>query len=181
MQFSELMKSRRSVRSYLSKQVEEEKVSALIEAVRLSPSASNSQPWKLIIVDDPHVKDQVAKATFSSVVSFNKFATQAPLLAVLTLEKPKIITQIGGMIKDREFPLMDIGIAASNLCLQAADLGLGSCMLGWFNEEKIQQLLGVPHTIRIGLVITLGYENVKERNNKVRKKKEDMCCFNSYG
>ncbi len=179
MDFAELMQVRQSVRSYLDKSIEKWKLDKLIEAVRLSPSASNSQPWKLILVDEPDLKTKVARATYSNLVSFNKFAPQAPVLAVLTIEKPKIITQIGGRLKDREFPLIDIGIAAAHFCLQATELGLGTCMIGWFDEERIKELLTIPAKTRIGLVITLGYSN-EEMRKKIRKSPDKMSCFNSY-
>ena len=156
MDFSQLITVRQSVRKYAHRPVPEETLDRLVEAVRLSPSASNSQPWRLILVTDPALRDRVARATFSRLVSFNRFAPQAPVLAVLVMEKPKVITQIGGRLKDRDFPLIDIGIAAAHFCLQAADLGLGTCMLGWFDEAVIRELLGIPVSRRIGLVITLG-------------------------
>ncbi|NOR76242.1 MAG: NAD(P)H nitroreductase [Draconibacterium sp.] len=181
MTFQELIKSRQSVRRYQDKPVEREKLQQLTEAVRLAPSASNSQPWKLILVDEPELKDKVANATFSKLVAFNKFAPQASVMAVLVIEKPKIITQIGGSVKNREFPLIDIGIAAEHFCLQATELGLSTCMLGWFNEKKIKQLLSIPKKRRIGLVITLGYEteDYKQRE-KIRKSVDEMSSFNVY-
>ena len=179
--FRELINKRQSVRKYQDKPVEREKLKKLIEAVRLAPSASNSQPWKLILVDEPEMKDKVANATFSKLVSFNKFAPQAPVMVVLVIEKPKMITQIGGSVKNREFPLIDIGIAAEHFCLQAAEFGLGTCMLGWFNEKKIKQLLNIPKKKRIGLVITLGYEPEEyKQREKIRKPVEEMSSFNSY-
>jgi nitroreductase len=179
--FKELINQRQSVRRYIPREVEKEKIDKLIEAVRLAPSASNSQPWKLIIVDEPGLKNKVANATFSKLVWFNKFAPQASVMAVLVIEKPQIITQIGGSVKNREFALIDIGIAAEHFCLQAAELGLGTCMLGWFSEKKIKQLLNIPKKKRIGLVITLGYfsDDYKQRE-KIRKSKEEMSSFNSY-
>lgn len=95
MSFEELLKIRQSVRKYTSKPVEKSKIVKLIEAVHMAPSACNSQPWKLIIVDEPELKNQVAKATFSKTVAFNKFALQAPVIAVLVIEKAKLIAQIG--------------------------------------------------------------------------------------
>jgi nitroreductase len=181
MKFSELIKIRQSVRQYQDRPVEQEKLQKLIEAVRLAPSASNSQPWKLILVDEPGLKDHVARATFSKAISFNKFVPEAPVIAVLTIEKPNVITQIGGRIKQREFPLIDIGIAAEHFCLQAAELGLGTCMLGWFDEKRIKKLLHIPRKTRIGLVITLGYaaEGYPLRQ-KIRKDAEVMSSFNGY-
>ena len=182
MDFSVLLQSRQSVRRYSDKPIEPEKIDQLIEAVRLAPSASNSQPWKLILVTEPSLREQVALATFSPLVSFNKFVPQAPALAVLVIEKPKIITQIGGRLKDRDFPLIDIGIAAEHFCLQAAELGLGTCMLGWFDEPTVQNLLNIPKNRRIGLLITLGYSEdpTAPPRPKIRKPMEEMCSFNRY-
>ena len=181
MDFSDLIQIRQSVRAYQDKPVEQEKLKKLIDAVRIAPSASNSQPWKLIIVDDPDLKDNVARATFSKAISFNRFTIQAPVIAVLVIEKPNVITQIAAHLKRREFPLIDIGIAAEHFCLQATDLDLGTCILGWFDEGKIKELLHIPPKKRIGLVITLGYEveGCKIRE-KARKKQSDMSNFNSY-
>ena len=181
MDFTALLHNRQSVRHYQDRPVEPEKITQLIEAVRLAPSASNSQPWKLIIVDAPELKDQVARATFSTLVAFNKFVPQAPVLVVLVVEKPKLITQIGGRLKDRDFPLIDIGIAAEHFCLQATELGLATCMLGWFDEQLIQRLLYIPTDKRIGLVIALGYAaDEGPPRPKIRKSSEQMCSFNRY-
>ena len=181
MDFKQLITHRQSNRKYLDRPVEQEKIEQLIEAVRLAPSASNSQPWKLIMVNDPELTQKVAKATFSKALSFNSFSVQAPVIAVLVIEKAKWITRLGGSIKNQEFPQYDIGIAASHFCLQAADLGLGTCMIGWFNEKKIQRILNIPQKRKIGLVITLGYppEDYKIRK-KIRKPAEEICGFNSY-
>ena len=169
------------MRKYAAQPVEREQINQLIEAFRLAPSASNSQPWKLIIVDEEKLKNKIAEATFGKLLSFNKFAIQAPVIAVITIERPKMITQIGGRLKDREYPLIDIGIAAEHLCLQAADLGLGTCIIGWFDEKTIKNLLHIPTSTRVGLVITIGYpaEGYPLRK-KARKRVEEMCSFNRY-
>ena len=181
MNFSELVGTRQSVRSYQRRPVEPEKVQAIVESVRLAPSASNSQPWTLIIVDAPPLKDMVARATFSSTISFNRFSLEAPVIAVLTIEESKVITQIGGWLKQREFSLIDIGIAAEHFCLQAAEFGLGSCMLGWFDEKVVKQLLNIPRSTRVALLITLGYavEGYPLRP-KIRKDTNTMSSYNAY-
>lgn len=134
--FSELVKHRQSTRKYTKEPVSRELIQKCIEAARLAPSASNSQPWKFIVVDEPEIKDQLARLTYDSAIRFNKFTEQAPAFVVITLEKPKTVTPIGKKIKNKEWPLMDIGIAAEHFCLQAEELGLGTCMLGWFNEKN---------------------------------------------
>jgi len=181
MTFLQLINRRQSIRRYQNKPVEQEKILQLIDAVQIAPSACNSQPWKLIIVDEPELKDKVANATFSKIVSFNKFTIQAPVMAVLVLEKAKLIAQIGGSLKNMEYPQIDIEIAAEHFCLQAAELGLGTCMIGWFDEKKIQKLLHIPKKRKIGLVISLGYapEDYKLRK-KIRKPVDEICGFNSY-
>ena len=80
-----------------------------------------------------------------------------------------------------EYSQIDIGIAAAHFCLQAAELGLGTCMIGWFDEKKIRQLLKIPEKRKIGLVITLGYppEDYKVRK-KIRKPLDEICGFNKY-
>lgn len=179
MKFIDLVLSRQSDRAYSNQPVHREDIVTCIKAARLAPSASNSQPWTFIIVDQPELKDQVASATWSKLVKFNKFTHQAHALVVMVLEKPRMITRIGGAVKNREFPLIDIGIAAEHFCLQAAELGLGTCMMGWFNEKKVKNLLKIPKNKRLALVISIGYPNGKHRE-KIRKPMEEICTFNRY-
>ena len=181
MEFLELVKARQSVRQYQQRPVARELLERLIEAVRLAPSASNAQPWKLIVVDDPQLRERVARATFSRAVSFNRFALKAPVIAVFVIEKAGLVTQVGAWLKKRPFYLIDIGIAAAHFCLQAAELGLGTCILGWFDEMRIKRLLCVPAGRRISLLVTLGYatENYPLRE-KSRKGTGLMSGFNSY-
>ncbi|NLX19401.1 MAG: NAD(P)H nitroreductase [Desulfobulbus sp.] len=181
MKFSALIRSRQSVRAYAAHPMEPEKLDQLIEAVRLAPSASNSQPWKIVMVTDPALKDQVAHATYSTLVSFNRFVPQAPVLAVFVIERPKVITQIGAVLKKRDFSLIDIGIAATHFCLQVTALGLSTCMLGWFDEKTVQKVLQIPRNKRIGLLISLGYASEDDLiREKKRKNKETMSSYNQY-
>ncbi|MCK9401499.1 MAG: nitroreductase family protein [Bacteroidales bacterium] len=179
--FLALVTKRQSVRKYDNRPVEPEKVKRCLEAARLAPSASNSQPWKFVVVDDPELSKKVAKETFGPLSTFNTFAGQAPVIVAIVIEKMKTITQIGAYLKDREFPLIDIGIAAEHFCLQATEEGLGTCMVGWFNEEPIKDLLRIPKHKRIGLLITLGYfpENYPLRKKK-RKGLEEVVSYNRY-
>lgn len=181
MNFLELVNTRQSVRKYTDKAVEKEKIDLCLEAARFAPSASNSQPWHFLVVNDTTLKNKVAQHTYDPLIAFNKFVPQAPVLIVMVLEKPKVITQIGAIIKKKKYPLIDIGIAAEHICLQAAELGLGTCMLGWFNQKPIQQLLGIPEKKDIGLILTLGYppDDYKLRK-KIRKEKSDVISYNRY-
>ncbi len=181
MDFSELVKIRQSVRSYTNQTIEKEKIDQCLEAARLAPSASNSQPWKYIVVDDKDLKNKVALATFDKIIKFNKFALQAPVIIAIVLEKPKLVTQMGIEITKRDWPLMDIGITAEHFCLQAAELGLGTCMIGWFDQKRIQKLLNIPKKKTIGLLITLGYApDDYLLRKKSRKEKSEVISHNKY-
>lgn len=165
----------------MDRPVEAEKLERCLEAARLAPSASNSQPWRFVVVTEPELVKQVAKETHGPMASFNTFADQAPVIVAIVIEKMKAIAQVGAYLKDREFPLIDIGIAAEHFCLQATEEGLGTCMLGWFQEKPIKKLLHVPENKRIGLLITLGYapDDYPHREKK-RKGMEEVVKFNSY-
>jgi len=182
MSFLDLLKRRQSVRRYvLERKIEDEKLERIISSGHLAPSASNSQPWTFIVVDNPELVYKVAKATRGTLIGINKFVTQSPLLIVMVVEKPKITTQIGGAIKGKDYPLIDIGIAAEHMCLQAEEDGIGSCMLGWFDEERIKELLKIPKKKFIGLVISFGYapEDYALRK-KIRKPLSEIVRRNSY-
>ncbi len=181
MNFLELVKKRQSVRRYIPSAIEPDKLDRCLEAARLAPSASNSQPWSFIVVDDPDLKDKVANLTFDQIISFNKFVIQAPVLVVFVIEKPKVLTRIGSFIKKIEYPKIDIGIAAQNFCMQATDEGLGTCMLGWFREAPIKKLLNIPADKKIGLIVSIGYAPEDYRlREKSRKSFTDIVKYNSY-
>jgi len=180
MKFLDLVKARQSVREYLNKSVEREKIERCLEAARLAPSANNSQPWRFIVIDDPKLKEAVARETFSRLISFNSFSLQAPVLILLISERPSFFSRIGGAIKDKQFNLIDIGIAAEHFCLQATEEGLGTCILGWFNENEVKKLLNIPQSKRVELIITMGYPSSNEICPKERKEMNQIRSYNSY-
>jgi nitroreductase len=132
-------------------------------------------------VDEPELKNKVAKETFNPAIAFNKFAPQAPILLAIVLELPKVITQIAGFIKKKKYPQIDVGILAEHICLQAEELGLGTCMLGWFDQSAIQKLLNIPRKREIALIITLGYPSKEyPLRKKIRKDMDDIVTYNTY-
>ncbi|HOW24210.1 MAG TPA: nitroreductase family protein [Bacteroidales bacterium] len=182
MDFSELISLRQSVRRFDDRAVEEEKLMKCLNAARLAPSASNSQPWSFIVVDEPELRTLVAHSTYSTIVVFNRFVLHAPVIVAIILEKPRIITEVGIRLKHKEWPLIDIGITAEHLCLQAAELGLGTCMLGWFDEKKVKELLHIPADKNVALLIALGYPVPGYTlRKKKRKDMEKICWYNRYG
>lgn len=177
MEFSELIRVRQSDRKYLPQEVEKEKIVKCLEAARLSPSANNSQPWKFVVVNEPELKDKVAALTAG--LGMNKWAVQAPVIIAVVLETPGFTTRLGAILKGKEFRLMDIGMAVEHLCLQAADLGLGTCIMGWFDERKVKRALGIPRSRRVPLLISLGYPDTQTRR-KIRKSIKEVTSWNSY-
>lgn len=178
MDFLELVNARQSDRAYdKSRPVEREKLERILEAARLSPSACNAQPWKFVVVDDPELSVKVGKATAG--LGMNKFAKDAPVHILIVEESMNITSMLGSKIKDKYFPLVDIGIAAAHISLAAESEGLGSCILGWFDEKGIKKLLGIPEKKRLLLDITIGY-SMKPKRPKSRKPKEKVITYNKY-
>lgn len=181
MDFLELVQTRQSIRSYdPDRPVEREKLDRCMEALRLAPSACNAQPWKIIIVDDPELKNKIAKAAASYILGFNRFARQTPVLAVVVREEPNLTSKLGTILKNKPYTLMDIGIAVEHFCLQATAEGLGTCIMGWFDEPAVQKLLGIPRNKRTELIIAIGYPAKHEIRQKIRKPIETICSFNKY-
>ncbi len=175
----ELIKKRQSDRAYETRPVEPEKIERILEAARLAPSACNAQPWKFIVVDDPELKNQIADATSAKLLGMNHWTKQVPVHIVIVEESANFSSNVGSFVKRRHFPIMDIGIAASHICLQAAHEGLGTCMIGWFDETKVKKILQIPRSKRPQLIITLGYPASATRK-KMRKGKEQIISKNKY-
>lgn len=176
----DLIKKRRSVRKYIDKPIPRNDLLKCIEAARLAPSANNSQPLKFIIIDDPLLKDKIGKKAFSGIHSINKFAKDAPALIVVVSEKEIFSSAIGGYLQGTNFYLIDIGIACEHLVLQAAELGIGSCWIGWFNGNAIKKILKIPKLKRIDAIISLGYYKEDESARKPKKSIGEISSFNIY-
>ncbi|NDV66855.1 nitroreductase family protein [Bacteroides sp. 224] len=176
--FLELAEARQSDRAYVKgRLVEEEKLERILEAARLAPSACNAQPWKFIVVNEPELAVQVGKATAG--LGMNKFAKDAPVHILIVEESANISSKLGGKFKSKHFPLIDLGIASAHISLAAESEGLGSCILGWFDEKAIKKLVGIPESKRLLLDITIGYP-AKEKRKKIRKPKEKVVSYNKY-
>ena len=170
MKFLDLVMRRQSERQFdPSRPVPRETVERCLEAARLAPSACNSQPWHFIIVDQPADRDRLAAAAFSGIYSMNRFAHEAPVLVVVVTERSKYIARLGGTLRGVQYSLLDIGAAVEHFLLQAAEEGVGTCWLGWFNEEAVKRELGLPRSARVDVMVAMGYprtNNVRAKNRK---------------
>lgn len=179
-QFYELVKNRQSTRAFDTERVvDREVISRILEAARLSPSACNAQPWHFIVVDEPELKNNIADATASRILNMNHFTKQAPVHIIVVEEKVNLSSSFGGLVKNKQFAFLDIGIAAAHICLAAQAEGLGSCILGWFAEDKVKKLLNIPDNRRVVLDIVIGYP-AQDLREKKRKPIDEVVSFNSY-
>ena len=169
MDFNKIAKARYSCRKYdATRPVEREKLDAVLEAVRLAPSACNGQPYMLTVATGEKAR-QVAECVTG--MGLNTFASSAPVLIVLS-EMPYVKTAaIGSKIKHNDYRSMDIGIAAAYLTAAATCQGLGTCMMGWLDDHKIRKICNLDHPVR--LVVALGYPLDQPREKK-RKELKDI-------
>ena len=174
MNFTEIALARQSCRSYdPCRIVEKEKIEAVLKAGQLSPSACNGQPYHLTVCTGETAKE-VAMACRG--LGMNKFAVQAPICIVVS-EMPYVKSAaMGAKVKNNDYRSIDIGIATAYLTAEAAAQGLSTCILGWFDNEKICKLCDLDQPAR--LVITLGYAT--EDDTLRPKKRKDLTELVSY-
>ena len=175
MDFLEIAKLRQSGRSYdETRPVEEEKLNAVLEAAQLAPSACNGQPYHFTVCRGS-TAEEVALLT-RGMGGMNKFAVQAPVLIVVS-EKPYVKSAaLGAKVKGNDYRSIDIGIAAAYLTAEAATQGLTTCIMGWFDDEKIRSICGLQEPVR--LVISLGY--AKEGDPLRSKKRKELSELVDY-
>ncbi|MBN1823066.1 MAG: nitroreductase family protein [Endomicrobiales bacterium] len=177
----QLIGERRSVRKYLNKPVEREKIRQVIEAARFAPSACNKQPWRFVVIDDPELKGEfVGRGLAGGVAVPNKWAATAPVVIVAASELSLMTHNIAERIQGVEYHLIDLGIALEHLVLKAEDLGLGTCYIGWFDAKGIQKFLGLPASWKVECLVTLGYPQEVPGATQ-RKDFGDICVFNKEG
>jgi nitroreductase len=144
MSFLDLVRRRQSVRQYLSRPVERDKVERCLEAARLAPSASNAQPWRFVVADDPVLVGELGKA------GYNRFTRSVPAFVAVVCEPGKAVDRLG-WLAGRDYRLIGLGMAAEHFCLQAAEEGLGTCMLG--SSTAPEEALQVPPNQRIQILV----------------------------
>ncbi len=180
MNILELLKKRQSVRAYSDKNIEHEKLLQCIEAARLAPRHVILSPGTLLLSMILKLKKKLPKLHLVKMVSFNKFALNAPAIIVVTASRGNLRTKVGQMVSGLPYFLIDVGIATQHFCLQATELGLGTCMIGWFNEKKLKSILNIPKSERVSLVITVGYPQSDQTRHKSRKELSQIWSSNTF-
>ncbi|HHU84328.1 MAG TPA: nitroreductase [Clostridiales bacterium] len=174
MKFNELSKIRQSCRNYdPDREVEQEKIDAILETACIAPSACNGQPYHITVCQGETAK-KVAVACQS--FGMNKFLDNAKILIVISEGKMVTISKIGSKASQIDYRSIDIGILSAYITSEAADQGLGSCIIGWLNDKKIREVIDLDKPVR--LVIALGYANPNDvLRNKKRKDLNDLVRF----
>jgi nitroreductase len=162
---------RKSVRAYLNKEVKKEVLSEILEAGRFAPSACNIQPWKFIVVRNKKRREKLSVAFHNN----NKFVAEAPIIIAAC-----IISEGYNMGGWYDSAVLDIGIAFDHMTLQAVNLGLGTCWIGGFYEDKVKKILNIPDEIRVAALLTLGYPKDISIIKKSRKPIEAIVSYEKY-
>jgi nitroreductase len=169
MDVSAAISQRSSIRAYKATDVEEEKLKKVLEAARLSPSASNRQDWKFIVVKNKETRKKLAKAAFGQ-----SFIAEAPIVIVACGLEPNAMLACG-----QPMHTVDVSIAFAYMILQAYELGLGTCWIGAFSEDEAKKILNVPDDVRVVAMTPLGYSN-QSPSQKFRKTLDQIVCYEKY-
>ena len=174
----DIIKKRQSVRKYQDRPVEEEKLKLILEAARLAPSSSNSQPWHFIAVKDRELRKELVRAVPLGAAAINKFIENSPVIIVgcVTSNFFQKVTALFG----RENHIIDVSIAMEHMVLEAEELGLGTCWIGWFDEGKVKKLLTVPEAAKVVAMLTLGYPSEGGTHATTRKALEEIYSADKY-
>ena len=164
------IKTRKSVREYLDKPVEDEKLNVILEAGRLAPSASNRQECRFVVVRDPQTRRRLADAASSQ-----SFVGQAPVVIVACAETDGHVMRCGQLC----YPI-DVAIALGHMSLAATELGLGTCWIGAFNEQKVKEILEIPKEIRVVELMPLGYPSDSSVMRKSRLSLDRVVKFERW-
>ncbi len=174
MDIFEVFRDRRSIRKYQDIPVEKDKLEQVLDAARLAPSWKNLQCWHFLVVSEPSRKSALLEA-FPESNPGAKAIASAPLSIVVCADP-----RASGKENDIEYYIADTAIAFEHLCLAAHALGLGTCWMGWFNEEKIRAALGIPASIKVVGITPLGYP-AQEPKPRPRKTLDEIVSYNCWG
>ena len=187
MELKDVIRYRRSIRKFSDRKIDHTDLLEILEAARLAPSAQNSQPWHFIVVQDAKMINEIAKCVPVGFIRINSWMEKAAAI-IICCSKPKIFTHRMAKIFVRNLYLIDLAIAIENMVLRAADLGIGSCWVGWFSEKKVKKLIEIPYNYDVGMLLPLGYPE-KESNEmglggvppRERKPLEKIVSYEFFG
>ena len=169
MNLFEAIEERRSVRSWAEREVEEEKLRQVMEAARLAPSARNLQEWKFVVVRDAALREQLIEAA-----NGQRFVGEAPVVIVACAVEHDHVMSCG-----HPSSLVDVSIALEHIALAARALGLGTCWVGAFDQDKVRGVLGIPDSVQIVELMPLGYP-ASWPDARGRKAPDEVVCYDGW-
>jgi nitroreductase len=169
MDVMDAIRTRRSIRKYRSDSVEEEKVTRVLEAGHLAPSANNRQEWRFVVV-----RDAVTRRKLSEAACQQRFVAEAPVVIVCCSVEEHHIMTCG-----HPAYAIDLAIAIDHMTLAAAELGLGTCWIGAFHEDKVRNILRIPGSVRVVELLTLGYPGEKP-SSRPRKRMDEIVFWDVW-
>jgi len=167
----EIIRFRRSIRSYKPKKIEDDKLEYILQAFRKAPSAKNLQPWKLVVVKNKKKIGDLAIACNNQT-----FISEAPVIIVACAKEDEAYGVMGGYMNS--YPI-DIAIAMEHLILAATEKGLGTCWIGAFKEKLVKDLLKIPENVRVVALTPVGYP-AEEKPKRGRKSLSEVVCYERY-
>lgn len=178
MSVADVIRRRRSCRAYRDEPVSRENIEQVLEAARLAPSACNQQPWRFAVVTDQKRRTRIIEEGFRRGIPM-RWALKAPVLIVIGIKRSLIVHRAAVTLTKIDYPWMDIGIAGEHLVLQAEEMGLGTCWIGWVKQRRVRSIVGWPRDITPAAVITLGWPESPEAppNPRPRKALEELVTW----
>ncbi len=180
------IRRRRSIRAYKDQPIEDEKIELLLEAARLAPSSSNSQPWHFIVVRKKELIESLSRCVLIGTTFVNRWMTSAPCVIVACGKRNPVIAW-GAKTLGIDLLHVDVAIAVEHIVLTASELDLGTCWIGWFSDKKVKKLLGIPQNLKVIALLTVGYpgnpstsESIGNQPQKNRKNLKDIYSLNQY-
>lgn len=179
----EAIRSRKSVRRFLKRPVEEYKIRLLLEAAQRAPSSNNTQPWHFIVLRDEEVIRKIARVSFSGLRPSKSWLLSAPVIIVVCARPNPVFHTLGGRLLRKDYHEVDVAIATEHIVLEAVELGLGTCWFGMFAPRMVRRILKVPRGYRIIALLPLGYpaEDRKKRPLSRRKPIKDIASYEIFG
>jgi len=176
--FLQLVKTRHSVRKFLEQPIDKAALYKCVEAARLAPSANNAQPCRFMVVDEPELKEKLAKHAFNGIYTSSRWVSQSPALIVILTHLDWISDRIGKQITGIHYYFVDAGIAGEHFILQAQELEIETCWIGWFSSKGVKKALNLPHKYRPVAIIAAGYSDTKKAVRRKRRSLSEICWFN---
>jgi nitroreductase len=175
--FLSLCQTRYSCRAYRPDPVPREHIEKMLEAARMAPSACNKQPWRFAVALDPETR--TALCTKGLLPGFPaRWVADAPVLIALGMKKSLVVHKLAPLLSGADYPWIDIGIAGEHLVLQATELGLGTCWIGWIRPDAIRRVLDWPRDIQPAALITVGWPKEDAGANRTPRLPMDQIVMN---